>query len=228
MKKTIIISLVVALVFFVFGYFVGGTRLSPVGQSASVQLAQGDNTYQAGYDAAKKRLAESGFAPMSNLEVKNISGEVTAVKNKAITLKIRPLEPLADPSLDVRIVTVDSNTKVYISEQKDRVLYQKEMADFNKKMQEQIKNLPQPGETPTAPRTPTAPIMPPEPMVKKEASLADIKVGAMINVVAVDKDIKNAKTFVAAEITIQSSPVGTPAAAPASSSTPVVPPAPIK
>lgn len=230
MKKTIIISLIVALVFFIFGYFVGGIQVGPgpVGQSASVQLIQGDNTYQAGYEAAKKRLAESGYAPMNNFEVKNVSGEVTAVKGKTITLKIRPLEPLADSSLDVRTVTVDANTKIYISEQKDQVLYQKEMADYNKKMQAQIKAMSKPGQTPTSPTTPTTPIMPPEPMVKKEASLADIKVGAIINVVAVDKDIKNTKTFVAAEITIQFSPVGAPAAAPAALSAPVVPPAPIK
>ncbi|MFA6995582.1 MAG: hypothetical protein WC249_04260 [Patescibacteria group bacterium] len=226
MKKTISISLVVALVFFVFGYFVGGLQVAgPNGQSVPGQsLIPGGNTYQAGYDAAKKRLADSGFVPMMNFEVKNVSGKVTAVKNKAITLKIRPLEPLADPSLDVRTVTVDANTKIYISEQKDQALYQKEMADFNKKMQAQIKNMPKPGETPTASITPSAPIMPPEPMVKKEASLTDIKVGAMINIVAVDKDIKNSGTFVAAEITLQSSPVGTPSATPA----PVVPPAPIK
>jgi hypothetical protein len=58
MKKLIIISLVVALVFFTLGYFIGGVKVNSAGQ-----LAVGANTYQAGWDAAKKRLAESDFLP---------------------------------------------------------------------------------------------------------------------------------------------------------------------
>jgi len=213
MKKLIIISLVVALVFFTLGYAVGGTKVTSSGQ-----LAVGANTYQAGWDAAKKRLADSGFAdPMANLEVKNVSGEVTAVQGNAITLKIRSLEPLADPSLDERTIIVDANTKIYILEQKDQAQYQSEMADFNKKMQEQLKTPPAPGQTPTAP---AGAITPPEFLIKKETGISDIKTGAQINVIAADKDIKNTKQFNAAEISIQQAPIMTTAAAGAPASVP--------
>jgi len=205
MKKTIIISLVVALVFFTLGYLIGSINITPTGQ-----LVKGANTYQAGWDAAKKRLSDSGFAaPMANLEIKNVSGQAIAVQGDAITLKIGPLEPLADPSLDERTINVDANTKIYILEQKDQTQYQSEMAEFNKKMQEQLKNPPKPGETPAAA---AGAIMPPEFFVKKEASISDIKVGMNINVIAADKDIKNAKQFSAAEINLQPAPVMTPAA----------------
>jgi len=205
MKKTIIISLVVALVFFTLGYLIGGINITPTGQ-----LVKGANTFQAGWDAAKQRLADSGFfAPMGNFEINNVSGEVIAVKDNAITLKIRPLEPLADPSLDERIVKVDANTKIYTLEQKDQAEYQKEMADFDKKMQEQLKNPLEPGQ---APIPPVGDVGPPEFFVKKEASISDIKVGMNINVIAADKDIKNAKQFSAAEINLQPVPVMTPAA----------------
>ncbi|MDP2736699.1 MAG: hypothetical protein Q8O59_02860, partial [bacterium] len=165
-------------------------------------LAKGANTYQAGWDAAKKRLSDSGFAaaPMADFEINNVFGQVTAVQDNAITLKIRPMEPLADPDLDERIIKVDANTKIYIQEQKDQAEYQKEMEDFNKKMQEQINNMPAPSQ---APATPSAAIMPPEFYTKKQASISDIKTGAQINVIAVDKDIKNTKQFSAAEINIQ-------------------------
>jgi len=90
--------LVVALIFFSLGYLIGSAKVSPTGK-----LAIGANTFQAGWEAAKKRLADSGFAaPMANLEINNVSGQVTAIQDNAITLKIRPLEPLADPSLDER------------------------------------------------------------------------------------------------------------------------------
>ena len=197
--------MVVALIFFSLGYLIGSAKVSPTGK-----LAIGANTFQAGWEAAKKRLADSGFAaPMANLEINNVSGQVTAIQDNAITLKIRPLEPLADPSLDERIVKVDANTKIYTLEQKDQAEYQKEMADFDKKMQEQLKNPPKPGETPAAA---AGAIMPPEFFVKKEASISDIKVGMNINVIAADKDIKNAKQFSAAEINLQPVPVMTPAA----------------
>jgi len=198
---------VVALIFFSLGYLIGSAKVSPTGK-----LAISANTFQAGWEAAKKRLADSGFAaPMANLEINNVSGQVTAIQDNAITLKIRPLEPLADPSLDERIVKVDANTKIYTLEQKDQAEYQKEMADFDKKMQEQLKNPPKPGETPAAA---AGAIMPPEFFVKKEASISDIKVGMNINVIAADKDIKNTKQFSAAEINLQPAPVtATPPAA---------------
>jgi len=197
--------LVVALIFFSLGYLIGSAKVSPTGK-----LAISANTFQAGWEAAKKRLADSGFAaPMANLEIKNVSGQAIAVQGDAITLKIGPLEPLADPSLDERTINVDANTKIYILEQKDQTQYQSEMAEFNKKMQEQLKNPPKPGETPAAA---AGAIMPPEFFVKKEASISDIKVGMNINVIAADKDIKNAKQFSAAEINLQPVPVMTPAA----------------
>jgi len=197
--------LVVALIFFSLGYLIGSAKVSPTGK-----LAIGANTFQAGWEAAKKRLADSGFAaPMANLEINNVSGQVTAIQDNAITLKIRPLEPLADPSLDERIVKVDANTKIYTLEQKDQAQYQSEMAEFNKKMQEQLKTPPQPGQ---APISPADAIMPPEFFIKKEASISDIKIGITVNVVAADKDIKNAKQFTAAEISLQPAPVMTPAA----------------
>ena len=189
----------VALIFFSLGYLIGSAKVSPTGK-----LAISANTFQAGWEAAKKRLADSGFAaPMANLEINNVSGQVTAIQDNAITLKIRPLEPLADPSLDERIVKVDANTKIYTLEQKDQAEYQKEMADFDKKMQEQMKNPPEPGQ---APIPPVGDVGPPEFFVKKEASISDIKVGMNINVIAADKDIKNAKQFSAAEINLQPAP----------------------
>lgn len=218
MKKTIIIPLAAALVFFTLGYLISAKMRAPAGQapagSAWFNIAnplKGGDTFQAGWDAAKKRLAESGFMPiMSNIEIKSISGEVKAVGDKTVTLKIRPLEPLADPNLDERIIEVDANTKIYVLAQKDQALYQKEMAEFNKKMQEQMKNMPKAGEALAVPATS---IMPPEFFTKKQASISDIKVGTTVNVVATDKDIKNTKQFSAAEISLQSTSVMTPAAA---------------
>jgi len=205
MKPTIIISLIVALVFFSLGYFLRDIKVNPIGQLTK----ETNNTYQDGWDAAKKRLVDSGFIPAtSNFEIKNVSGQVIAVQGDAVILKIAPLEPLADSNLDERIVKIDAGTKIYALEQKDPAQYQSEMAEFNKKMQEQLKNPPKPDQAPSN-------IVLPEFFIKKEISLSDIKVGEKINVTATDKDIKNTKQFSAAEITIQPTsvtavPTGTP------------------
>lgn len=223
MTKNIIVLLLAVAIALGVGVYLGTSFVSPNGTGQMAKILPSQNNYQAGWDAAKKRLADSGTIPMmGNLEIKNISGEVTVVKGNSITLKIRPLEPLADPSLDERIVQVDNNTKITILAQKDQKEYQSEMAEFQKKMQEQMKNPPALVQVPTSP---ASAIMPPELFVKKEASLSDIKVGATLNVIATDKDIKNTKQFSATEIGIQPTlMMAPPAGAPLSTPGAVTPP----
>ncbi len=197
MKKIIIIALVTALVFFTLGYLIGTTKVNPTNQ-----LAKGANTYQAGWEAAKQRMVDFGFYPlMDKTEFKSIYGQVKEVNNKAVTLKIKPLEPLADPSLDERIVEIDANTKIYINQPREQKEYQQAMEDYDKKLQEQVKIQPDEGGVLN-----TDKIMPPEPYTKKLGNFSDIKVGAELNIIALDNDIKNIKQFKAAEIIIQEAP----------------------
>ena len=122
MKKTIIISLVVALGFFFIGYFIGAK----------------DGTYQAGWDSARKRLSESGYLPnMNNAELVVASGEVKAIADKTVTLKTKPLDPLSDVEPSERIIETDENTKIYLLEQKNQAEYQKELQEFYQKQQKQ-------------------------------------------------------------------------------------------
>ncbi len=196
-KTQLIIIISIAIIFFAAGY-----AFSFLVKSAPA----GENTFQAGWEAAQKRLAETGFAPaMVGIEIKTLSGEVKEIKGNKINLKIRPLEPLAEPGLDIRTIIVDNSTKIYKLDAKDPNEFQKEMAEYNKKMQEQMKK----------PAVAAQPLMMPEPFVKKEAKLSDLKAGQQITV-STDKDIKNVQEFKAVEITLQSvilsppAPAGTP------------------
>ncbi len=193
MRQTVLISLAAALIFFTLGYAVGGNL---TGQAPGLNQPAGTDTFQAGWEAARRRLSDSGFMPMiGNYEIKNVSGEVKSLSDNDIILKIKPLEPLADPALDERTVEIDGSTKYYLFEQKDRNQYQGEMAEFNNKMGEQTKKSLQSGETPE-------PIRPPEPFNKKQVSLSDVKIGTILNVTAAEDDIKNSKIFKAEEIII--------------------------
>lgn len=203
MRQSIVITVLVAIIAFTAGCFVG-TSLSVSQKSSSSNFLSEKNfstendTYVAGWNAAKKRIAESGLWPISaNAEIKNVSGEVKSIKDNQITIKIHALEPLADPDLDERIIEVDNNTKIYSLTSKDQKEYQAAIEEFNKKMQERAKTPAAPGVVAT---TPAATVIPPEPYNKKLVPIADIKTGMQLNVVAAEKDIKSIKKFKASEI----------------------------
>ena len=184
-KQTLITIIITGLIGFGLGY-----SFAPTDET---------DTFQAGWDAAKQRLEESGFYPMiEDMEITSVSGTVEEVKDNKISLKIYPLEPLADPELDNRVIEVDEKTEIYQLVQRDQAEYQRELEEFNKKMQEQMEN-------PEAMAEMTEPVMPPEMSLKQEISLTDIQVGQQISVRA-DEDIKDTKQFKAIEITVQFMP----------------------
>ncbi|MBU1246949.1 hypothetical protein KJ973_02800, partial [Patescibacteria group bacterium] len=191
-----IISVFIAVIFFGLGYITSKSHKQLCPQTTNEQ--KGD--FQAGWDAAKQRLSETGFMPMlddiESMEIKTANGEVTEINGNKISVKIYPLEPLADLELDNRVVEVDENTKVYQSVVKDQKEFQKELDEFRKKIDERINN----------PEGNTGPLTPPSGFIKKETNLAAIKIGQQITVTA-EQDIKNLEQFKAIEIIIQSEAV---------------------
>ncbi len=210
-KNLIIYTIALALVFFSLGLFINNLfSLSP---NKINQPAPGisQNTFQAGWEAARQRLKDTGFFPaLTNQEVKEIYGQIKEIKDNKITLKIGPLEPLADPQLDMRTIEIDNQTKIYKLEAKDQTKFQQEMAEYNKLMEQRVKN--------PAAATTSQPIMPPSLYTNKPISLSDLKVGMQITVSA-DNNIKDSQEFKAVEINIQFEP---------SSASPVIPPLPVK
>ena len=188
MTKQTITTIIIALVFFGLGFYSG--RLYPIG-------LKGENTFEAGWQAAQERLSETGFMPpmIEGAEITSVNGEVKEVKDNRISLKISPLEPLADPDLDNRIVEVDEKTKIYRLIEKDPAQYQAEMEEFERKMGEEMEN---PEEIPE-------PVVFPEMYQQEEAVLTDIEAGQQISV-RTEGDVKEVKQFRAIEIIIQSGP----------------------
>lgn len=212
-RKTTIVIIILLALSFLFGIF-AGLQIGLGNKKVSGISGQADaNTFQAGWEAAKKRLNESGFSPMmSNLEIKSLSGEVKTIKDGKLIIKVRPLEPLTDPKLDERTVTVGSNTKIYQLIQKDQQEIQAEMEAFQKSMRTQVEN-------PTA--TASSPVMPPEMYAKKEIALSEITIGQQITVTA-GENIADSREFKAVEITVQPLPVMPAPEAPITAPTPTV------
>lgn len=151
------------------------------------------NTYQAGFDAAKKRVEESSFGMMLRTpdDVRTLSGSVTAINGNRITLRTQSMNPFEDPSLLDRTVTVATDTKISKLSQKDPKVMQAEMEAFVKTMQS--------GKSASKPTTP------PEPFTRTTATVADITVGDILNITAAE-NIKEAVEFSASEIQIQPKP----------------------
>jgi hypothetical protein len=197
MKKNLIIILIVVLLVFLLGFLIGFKWTG----KCSVNLISPDNTFQAGWEAAKKRLAESGFMPPA-VKQKTLYGEVKEVKDSEIVIKVKPLEPLASSDLDERIVKIDANTKIYFLEMKHEEERERLLKEVDKVIQE-TKNPTTPGESPVV-------STPPSFFNKNAAIFNDIKVDSKVTIVAVDDDVKSVKSFIAAEVLIQPSACGTP------------------
>lgn len=153
--------------------------------------SNGENAYQAGFDAAKKRIEESGLSGvfLAGNEIHTLSGTVTAVNGNLITLQAQPIDPFVDPALTDRTVIITSDTKITKISQDNMQAFQTAIEAF-------IKNTQTGDETgavqPPAPSAPT----------RTAADVSNIAAGDTLTVTAAE-NIKEAKKISASEIEIQ-------------------------
>ncbi|MDP2655270.1 MAG: hypothetical protein Q8P17_01780 [bacterium] len=192
-----ILAVVCLLVGLVLGY-VGGTM---AGNKSVADL--------------KARVAGSTATLPQMAEVRQLSGVVKSISGNNVTFAVQPRDPLGDPSLDERSVTINDKTKVTIMTQKDPAVFQKEMDEFQSAMQK-VK----PGASPTAVgSTSDSSVVPTPPQFfdKKTGNASSLKVGQTINVTS-EANIKDQKSFTA--VTIEILPISAaPAVAPPTNTT---------
>lgn len=148
-----------------------------------------ENTYQAGFDAARKLVEESSVGPMLQAasDLRTVSGTVTLVSGNRITIHTQSMDPFLDPSLLDRTIIVSGDTKIISLSQKDQKVVQAEMEEFMKRVQSGVSM--------------TQTVVAPEPFTRVNVSISDIKVGDMI-IVTASENIKTMKEFTASEIQI--------------------------
>ena len=120
-KQTIIISLVIGLLAFAGGYFLGRPKLISVPKNNNSELKA------------------------NNVKINSLSGTVKNINGGTISLALN------GNASDVRTVETDSKTEIIIQEQKDPAQYQKELDEYLKKTQEQMSTRIKPGEISNAP-----------------------------------------------------------------------------
>jgi hypothetical protein len=157
---------------------------------AGVAYMYGAGSYQRGFDAAKKLVADSPMGAMffsSPADIMSISGTVTAVNGNSITIKTQSTNPFDDPALLDRTITVNKDTKIVKVTMPDPKEMQAQMEAFTKAMK-----------SGKAPATPPALPQPKETTIEVSA----ITVGDTLTATSAE-NIKTAKTFTATEIKTQ-------------------------
>jgi hypothetical protein len=191
-KNTIFIIIVVTSLLFTVGYFTGQIMSDYANKQklSDQNLQKSGNTYSDGWSAAEQRLKTIGLIPPDSekVEYKKVSGEISKIDDNMITLKIRPLEALADPSLDERIVKTTSTTSVTKLVLKKPEVLRDELEAFRKLSQKPNVD----------PRIIESYVMP-DAYIRTPAVLSDLRTGFFVQVVTND-NIKAIKEFFAKEI----------------------------
>ena len=185
MLKKILLIIIPLIAIFALGVFIG-TKIK-----TKTNTGQQDS-FRAGWDAAQKRLEESGVAPkLEGMEIKNISGTIQSIDGNKLSIKVANIMgALSNPELDNRIVEVGDYVKIYELNPKEPQQFQKETEEFLAKLKEANSD------------DQKSALQSPEAFNKKEIKLSDLKVGETVTITA-DEDVKNKKQFVAKEISVQ-------------------------
>jgi len=91
-----ILIIISNLIILVIGFFVGYSMNSGSGNCPVLGILGGSskNSYQAGFDAARTKLEQSGLLRPEPEEIFTISGKISAVTQNKITIKANPTVPL--------------------------------------------------------------------------------------------------------------------------------------
>jgi len=190
MMKKIIIYFILALIFFALGFISFNFISELKSGNKNVDIKNQNNTYEAGWQAANKRLVDLGVVRnLEEIDIKEISGFVSNVSDNKIWVKIVPLSPLHDPDLDIRIIGINERTEIKKLIIKSQDEFQKEMKEYVEKYGE-INDLVEPTED----KLPTR-------YSEQKITVSEVVAGVQV-IIKTSTNISQEKEFIANEITV--------------------------
>lgn len=180
MQNRIILTVLSAIIFFILG-FAASDFLNNKNNNKIINN-DSEESYQAGWNAAKQRLDQTGASYERNIlgyEIKSVYGTVEKIEGDKVYAKIRPVEPLADPELDERIIIINADTEIIKYVQIEEELNEQAGGDMN--------------QPETAEGTAGA--------EARKMSISDLISGTEI-IAHANNDITNEKQFIASQIVI--------------------------
>lgn len=122
MKNCLVYVLLTAVVFAAAGYmaclFFNDSKSTLTSGPQENANQEGQDTFQAGWNAAQERLKDLGYINPDEQEISSVEGAVEEVKGNTLKVSIQPVNPLDDPSLDTREVKVVNDTEVVLLKEK--------------------------------------------------------------------------------------------------------------
>lgn len=182
---------------FLVGYGTGrvstGTPINP--------LSDQKGGYEAGYQAAAQKAADAGILPPAQETALGLDGTVMAVGDDRLTIEadLRSFDPLGLKNLPKeRVVTITSSTTIVRLEAKSAEEFEADQRAFNEALADY---------RPDAEGA-TLPPAPPSNYTETKISLADIRVGDLVTVIAA-ADILSSASFEAVNVVVlPASPAG--------------------
>lgn len=195
-NKTLFI--LIAVIFLIAGIGAGmliSSNLNKKGStifSSKYNTPDAPNTFEAGWEAAKKKVEETPYIPVavSQGEIKSIKGRIITVGEQQITIEARLFNPLDDEKLKTRTVGIDESSEIIIREEKDREAIRKEQEEYNKKM-EDYKS----GKISSMPSIP-------EISIERVSSIEDLKEGQTVTIES-EENIREAVEFTASKVLVR-------------------------
>ena len=183
-----VIILFIGLIIGVFAGYLGYGFV--VGKNSCTVQDQND-TYAAGWQAARDRLEETGYYYQLGEDAfaDSVTGNIESIGQNEIIVDIMPLSPLADKDLDKRSVLINSKTDIIEKVEKPNLEYQEELNKFWK-------------ENPALVNKANIELPLPSPYIDQEVDFNSFKVGQNLLIYA-EKDIRKDKIFPAIKVIIQ-------------------------
>jgi len=201
-KQLIIFILITAVLFSAVGFYAAGFTVKRQTADNNTTIVDSQDTFQAGWNAAREKLKESGFMILG--ETKGLNGSVKKISGNKIILSTNLINPLDDETLKTRTAVVDSNTIIEIQKEKTQEEITVEEAEQSTKidaLKEQKKTAVSEEEKMDLEMQIMDLQMPIDFFKQEKAGIKDIKAGDNISVTA-EEDIAEKKEFTAAWITI--------------------------
>jgi len=189
-----VISLVVLVVVFFAGHYIGFNQ-GIKGYKGGI-LGNNENTYQAGWEAAKEKIKEH---PIFNARVVNsLNGTVAEVNNNKIKINTNFISenPLDDPPPQERFIIVTENTVINEQKEKTEEQINEDIKEFETAREAFIS-------LSVEEQQQAGPPVPPERITIRTISINEIQPNQLISVISVNnEDISFLKEFEASRIII--------------------------
>lgn len=195
MNNIKVLLILIAIVFLCAGIGAGILIASSLNSEKSDGLNlkyNAPDTFEAGWEAAKKKIEETPYIPTGagSEEIKSIKGRITSVESNKITIEARLLNPLDDEKLTTRVVNIGDKTEIIIREEKNMDDIRQEHDEYNKKMEDYSN-----GKLPSMPE-------PPEVYIEKNCTIKDLVEGQTVTIES-EKNIREALEFNASKVLVR-------------------------